>query len=88
MWEYQKQGAPSAGLRCRPLRAKDKVGGKIERVQAGIKLLEKPMLALPAFSLPASLRICRSSYAGLRCRPLQVKGKVFAKIYRSFVILS
>ena len=34
-----------AGLRCRPLRAKGKVGGEIEQVQAGIKLLGKPMLA-------------------------------------------
>ena len=40
-------------------------------------------------------RICRSCnppkyspapLAGLRCRPLQAKGKVFAKIYHSFVI--
>ena len=30
--------APLAGLRCRPLRARGKVGGEIERVQAGIKL--------------------------------------------------
>ena len=39
-----------------------------------------PQLQTPKYS-PAPL-------AGLRCRPLQAKGKVFAKIYRSFVILS
>ena len=29
--EYQKQAAPSAGLRCRPLRAKGKAFAKIDR---------------------------------------------------------
>ena len=39
-------------------------------------------LALPAFAVDASLRICRRSYAGLRCRPLRAKGKAGGEIER------
>ena len=39
-------------------------------------------LALPAFAVPASLRMCRRSYAGLRCRPLRAKGKAGGEIER------
>ena len=35
-----------------------------------------------------TLKSAPAPLAGLRCRPLRVKGKVFAKIDRSFVILS
>ena len=39
-------------------------------------------MAPPAFAVAASLRICRRSYAGLRCRPLQAKGKADGRIER------
>ena len=53
---------------------------------AGLFLLEENV-----FARIGGLRECQKQAApsaGLRCRPLQVKGKVFAKIDRSFVILS
>ena len=53
---------------------------------AGLFLLKENV-----FARIGGLRECQkfsAPLAGMRCRPLQVKGKVFAKIYRSFVILS
>ena len=37
--------APLAGLRCRPLQAKGKADGRIERVHASAKRAREPMLS-------------------------------------------
>ena len=45
-------------------------------------------LLCPRLPCLLTLKPASVPLVGLRCRPLRAKGKVFAKIYRFFVILS
>ena len=45
-------------------------------------------LLCPRLPYQQTLKYPPAPLAGLRCRPLRAKGKVFTKIDRSFVILS
>ena len=53
---------------------------------AGLFLLQENVFA--RIGGPQECQKFDAPSAGLQCRPLRAKGKVFTKIYRSFVILS